>query len=153
MRDHIYHPCLWREITLCTQQVIPIDRFTTLISRSAQLRTLSLKFCQQVSQETLQVIAEWANPYYLRELYLDGCEKVNDQALSSLTMRSRRDIEIPTIHEFFNLEGQIYIHDFSSIAITKEEMKNTLKDVGEGGVRGLEVLSLAECRNVSDVGC
>ena len=44
------------------------------------------------------------------------------------------------------------MHDFSSIAITKEEMTKTLKDIGEGGVRGLEILSLAECRNISDLG-
>jgi hypothetical protein len=30
----------------------------------------------------MQVIAEEANPFYLRELYLDGCEKINDIAIS-----------------------------------------------------------------------
>ena len=29
----------------------------------------------------MQIIAEEANPFFLRELYLDGCEKINDQAL------------------------------------------------------------------------
>jgi hypothetical protein len=39
---------------------------------------LSLKFCPNVSGDTLAIIAEEANPFYLRELYLDGCDKIND---------------------------------------------------------------------------
>jgi hypothetical protein len=31
-----------------------------------------------VSGDTLALIAEEANPFFLRELYLDGCEKIND---------------------------------------------------------------------------
>ena len=88
----------------------------------------------------------------MRELHLDGCEKINDAALASLILKTRREIDYPSEHEFFNSEGSVYLHDFSNIAITKEEMSKTLKEIGEGGVRGLEVLSLAECRNISDQG-
>jgi len=48
-----------------------------------------MKFCPYVSGETLAVIAEECNPFYLRELYLDGCDKINDAALQFLTARSR----------------------------------------------------------------
>lgn len=40
-----------------------------------------MKFCSHINHETMQVISEEANPFYLRELYLDGCEKVNDIAI------------------------------------------------------------------------
>ena len=100
----------------------------------------------------MAIIAEEANPFHLRELYLDGCEKISDNALVSLTFKTRREVNLPEINEFFNTKGEIYIHDFSSIAISNEEKINTLKEIGEGGARGLEVLSLAECRNITDTG-
>jgi hypothetical protein len=56
---------------------------------------LSLKFCPNVSGETLTIIAEEANPFFLRELYLDGCDKINDHALANLTLKRQRDIELP----------------------------------------------------------
>ena len=31
------------------------------------------------------MISQKANPFFLRELYLDGCEKINDNALTKLT--------------------------------------------------------------------
>jgi hypothetical protein len=31
-------------------------------------------------------------------------------------------------------------------------MISTLKDISAGGARGLEILSLAECRNITDSG-
>ena len=45
--------------------------------------------------EALTIIAEEANPFYLRELYLDGCDKINDSALLALVGRTRREIEMP----------------------------------------------------------
>ena len=59
---------------------------------------------------------------------------------------------MPNKNEFFNCNGSINIHNFSTIAITQEEMSKTLEDISYSGVRGLEVLSLAECRNISDAG-
>ena len=33
----------------------------------------------------MAVISENANPFFLKELYLDGCENINDEALLKLT--------------------------------------------------------------------
>lgn len=33
----------------------------------------------------MQIISESANPFYLKELYLDGCENINDMALIKMT--------------------------------------------------------------------
>jgi hypothetical protein len=38
-----------------------------------------------VSEETLEIVSQQANPFFLKELYLDGCEKINDNALLKLT--------------------------------------------------------------------
>jgi len=48
------------------------------------LRVLSLKYCLCIGYEAMEVIAEEANPFFLRELYLDGCEKITDLAISNL---------------------------------------------------------------------
>lgn len=113
---------------------------------------MSLKFCLYVNAETLQIIADEANPYFLRELYLDGCDKVNDSALANLVSKGKKEHERPEFAQFFSLQGNIYLHDFSSIAVNQEEMHQIVTDISIGGARGLEVLSLAECRNVFDAG-
>lgn len=40
-----------------------------------------MKFCSYIGPEAMQIIADEANPFFLREIYLDGCEKINDLAL------------------------------------------------------------------------
>jgi hypothetical protein len=51
-----------------------------------------MKFCPFVSGETLSIIAEEANPFFLRELYLDGCDKINDAAIINLASKTCRRI-------------------------------------------------------------
>lgn len=83
----------------------------------------------------MSYIAEYANPFYLRELYLDGCDKINDQALANLVMRRQNKdmISIPSVEEmdqYFNPDGSIYIHNFQSIASsTNEELIFTICDM------------------------
>ena len=43
-----------------------------------------MKFCPLVGADTLTIIAEYANPFFLKELYLDGCDRVDDSALVAL---------------------------------------------------------------------
>ena len=71
-----------------------------MIGRSSQLKILSLRYCQHVSDETLEIIAENANPFYLRELYLDGCEKINDTALVKLTKPRLSPYPVPDLNKF-----------------------------------------------------
>ena len=78
IHDSASHPCQWRDISIFSKQQIHQFRFSSLIIRASQLRVLCLKFCPSVSGDTLAIIAEEANPFYLRELYLDGCDKIND---------------------------------------------------------------------------
>jgi len=49
---------------------------------------LSLKFCPHISTDAMLVISQSANPFFLRELYLDGCEKITDDSLRVLCSRS-----------------------------------------------------------------
>ena len=50
--------------------------FERLLIRTSQLRVLSMKFCPHVTQHTLTIIANEANPFFLRDLYLNGCGKL-----------------------------------------------------------------------------
>lgn len=58
---------------------------SSFIGRSTQLQILSLKYCPNVNDHTCRVISFSANSLFLKELYLDGCEKINDEALLNLT--------------------------------------------------------------------
>ena len=62
------------------------------------MHTLSLKYCPHVNDEVCIAIAEHANPYYLRELYLDGCDKINDTALQRLAAPRRQVANLHRIH-------------------------------------------------------
>jgi len=80
----------------------------------------------------------------LKELYLDGCEKINDLAIIALTSKAKYPKDPPP---YSGLDPQM-VKDYS----TAEEMNRALKRIGKGGTRGLEVLSLSECRNIYDAG-
>ena len=77
-RKASFNPCLWRQLQIFNKQKELKNDFGCFMLRATQLRVLSLKFCPNVSAATLQCIAEYSNSFYLRELYLDGCDKIND---------------------------------------------------------------------------
>lgn len=98
-------PYLWRQICFFASkdQVNPFQGhyFSSLVMRSSQLKVLSLRYCQHVNEDTMTIIADHANPFYLKELYLDGCEQINDAALSQLTKdRSGGLHQIPDLHKY-----------------------------------------------------
>lgn len=61
---------------------------------------LSLRYCQYVNGETMEVISEHANPFFLKELYLDGCENINDDALYKLTKPRRQAYQKPDLAKY-----------------------------------------------------
>lgn len=84
------HASLWRQITFmhqCNEQTteaVSLRRsqlFANVVTWSTQLVVLNFKYCQHFDERLCDVISLHANSYSLRELYLDGCEKVNDVAL------------------------------------------------------------------------
>jgi hypothetical protein len=108
-----------------------------------------MKFCPFVSGETLTIIAEEANPFYLRELYLDGCDKINDVAIMNLTSKASKRVVNKLEQEQLD-NGNIYLHNFSSLASNELELQQIINDISVGGAQGLEVISLSECRNLTD---
>ena len=116
-----------------------------------QLSTLSLRYCQQVNEETLEIIAESANPFFLKELYLDGCEKITDQALVKLTRPREIPFPVPDLDIFVN-KNETLRKQLSSYAYDILEYNKLITSVTQCGSRALEVISLAECRHISDSG-
>jgi len=66
---------------------------------------------------------------HLKELYLDGCERVNDNAISVLTGRDPNHLQVE-----FNLVRGYFEPD---------RFPNSFRPK-----KGLELLSLSECRNI-----
>ncbi|CDW83611.1 UNKNOWN [Stylonychia lemnae] len=121
--------------------------------RSSQLIVLGLKFCPQISGETLGLIAEWANPFYLKELYLDGCDKINDQAMMNLVKkRVNNQFRMPDISDQFDQNANHVAKTYSSIIDSADGMRRITEEVSQGGAYGLHVISLAECKNINDAG-
>ncbi len=78
------------------------------------------------------MIGKHANSSCLRELYLDGCEGVNDEAILRLTKPRGTVIQMPIIGQFSDLSQAMWL--------------------SQNGCRGLRTISLAECRSISDKG-
>lgn len=74
--------------------------FRDLLASSNQLRVLSLRYCQFAGDEVMLMIAEHVNPFSLKELYLDGCEAINDDALFKLT-KQRELSRLPALASDF----------------------------------------------------
>lgn len=101
------------------------------------------------------MIAEHANPFFLRELYLDGCDKVTDQSLSYLVGKStKREANYASMIEqkYQDFNSSLQMQSFSSLATTHEEYSKVINRVSHGGARGLELISLAECKGINDTG-
>ena len=62
MRAVSQSPALWRKISIFAQKdAIPVlhkdSYLLQLIGRSSQLQVLSLKYCQHISEETLEIVS------------------------------------------------------------------------------------------------
>lgn len=93
------------------------------------LSIIDLRYCQSVDASTLMAISQHCNPHCLRELLLDGCEKIDDVALTNLVSRFLTEESVR--------RSWASLSDFSEL---------------KGGARGLWRLSIAECRTVTDQG-
>ena len=133
-------PILWTTLNLFEggYSMSP-QHFEKICIRSWQLVNLDLRFCNEINKYTLHAIAMNCNPLALKELYLDGCENVDDDALKSLVSKypNRKPESLKRLEENDNFAPFM---DF--------EMDEDLK----GGARGLRVISIAECRRVTENG-
>jgi len=136
-------PMLWTTLNLFEGQYsIPDEYFKKICVRSWQLSSLDLRFCSQINASTLYAIALNCNPLTLQELYLDGCENVDDYALKMLVEKfpQGKPNSLLKLEENENTNYYSYMKDF--------ELDKDLK----GGGRGLKTLSIAECRKITDTG-
>ena len=94
------------------------------------------------------LIAENVNPFALKELCLDGCEAINDEALFKLTKPREpgRPMAIPPEYRDSN------ITELRQIASSDVDFQKMCGEISLGGIRSLEVLSLSECRQITDKG-
>eukprot|EP00347_Sterkiella_histriomuscorum_P009893 403339469 len=148
------NPSLWREVQIFNKQHQNLNsKFSVFLNRSTQLRVLALKFCPNISTDALALIAEWANPFYLKELYLDGCDKINDAAMAALVRkRNFNMIKLPEICNIYDFNATEFSRNFSSMIDVDDTTMSTMKEVSQGGAYGLQVISLAECKNINDSG-
>ena len=100
----------------------------------------------------MQLIAEHANPFFLKELYLDGCENICDKALLKLTKpRAKGAYTSPNLENYRLVELLAKEH-LSQIAGSDNELRKLVTEISLSGTRSLEVISLSECRQITDNG-
>lgn len=56
-----------------------------------QLKVISLKYCANFSKGVLNILNLNCNPFVLSELYLDGCEGVNDSTFECLMLSKEEE--------------------------------------------------------------
>ena len=92
------------------------------------------------------VISEHANPFFLKELYLDGCENISDKALHYLTKpRDRGPYEPPNLQNY-RVSELLAKESLREILSSEADLHKMITDIRQCGTRALEVISLSECR-------
>ena len=152
------HPSLWRKIQIIaskeSEMLFRDKQFRWHIERSSQLRVLSFRYSQHVNDETLEIIAMCANPFFLRELYLDGCEKVNDEAMLKLVRPREKAWPMPSTGNFMSKNADLKLIQKQLLANENADVEShrMMTQIRQCGSRALEVISLAECRHITDAG-
>jgi hypothetical protein len=96
--------------TTIFEKQVQKEYFKNLVLTSSKLRILSLKFVSHLNnanKDILNIINMSCNPFTLEELYLDGCEGINDEAFDCL-MLTEAEIEIEEMYnkQFLHIENQ-----------------------------------------------
>ena len=97
------------------------------------------------------VISQNANPFFLKELYLDGCENINDEALFNLTKPRSVAYEKPDLSKY-RISDLLVSEQLRELASSADELRRLVTEIGTSGTRALEVISLSECRQITDIG-
>lgn len=127
-----FHQSLWGTFKLSNQKKnCQIAKYLPqLMLKWDNIRVLDFSFCMSIDEQSIAKIVPYMNKGVLKELYLDGWEKVNDNALSVLT---GRDLN------FLSVELRGFKPDI---------MLDSLPPLWNQKPKGIELLSLNECRNL-----
>ena len=106
------------------QRIIP-----QIFSKLENLKVLKLCFWASVDEKVIKLISNHVNSGILEELYLDGWERVNDNALSILTGRDPNHLQVES--------------DLNRESMNFDRLPHQM-----GRRNGLKLLSLGECRNI-----
>ena len=105
-----------------------------------QVIVINFKFCSLLDEKVCDLIGQQGNSFTLRELYLDGCEKINDTALIKLARP--RGVDNPRRkHQCTEMK----LRDLTG-CVDQLTFKKALWSLQQNGIRGLIVISLSECR-------
>lgn len=90
-----------------------------MLVQSSQLQVISMKYCQHFNQKVLEMIHLNCNPFFLSELYLDGCENVNDD-LFMCSQLTKEEKALGSLFEAFKMGNKgdeiVELHNTSGIA-------------------------------------
>ena len=82
---------------------------------ATNLKVISLKHCTVFHREVLNIFNSHCNPFILSELYLDGCEGVNDQCFDCLMLSKE----------------EILLEQLSQKQLIKEESKDSKVEISD----------------------
>lgn len=99
----------------------------------------------------MEVISQNANPFFLKELYLDGCENINDDALYRMTKPRTHPHVQPDLKKY-KISDLLVSQQLSELASSEADLKKLVLEISTSGTRALEVISLSECRQITDTG-
>lgn len=129
--EYAFDQSLWRSYQLKNQtKMFNISRvLPKILVKLENLLVLNFSFWAWIDEKAIGLLAPHINQGTLKELYLDGWEKVNDSALSVLTGRDPHFLQVET-----NFNRSEFIHERFPVILHKR--------------KGLELLSISECRNI-----
>lgn len=126
------HPWFWESYKYRNQNkdLLIHQILSCILSKIHKLKVLDLSFWMAIDEENIKLIAPYWVKGNLKELHLDGWEKITDIALANLVSPENNPWE------------QISIINRTEI----QELKSW--EIYDQSPIGLELLSLSECRNI-----
>jgi len=101
----LYDKLMIKSKSTIFQSINVSEKFTKFINMATHLKVISLKHCSTFNREVLNILNNNCNPFVLSELYLDGCEGVNDQCFDCL-MLTKEEIALENLnHKLSSKEG------------------------------------------------
>ena len=131
--DIALQDCFWKTFKLKNRSK-DYDFSTHLVhmlDKCKKLQILNLSFCMAIDERNISMLSSHIKEGNLKKLYLDGWEKVNDNALSVLTGRDPNFLQTESLSQY-----------------TSRLLKDSLPSRNQVKQKGLELLSLSEWRNV-----
>lgn len=125
MKNAALDPFLWRDIAFRLKNAnINGGLIENLTKKFTQVSSLDLSYCDEIGESAVRAISQNCDPKHFKELNLNGCRKINDQALKYLVSKflsaSQKNSFKSAQKEFSESQDTEILNSIKSVDVVEE---------------------------------